>query len=54
MILKNGVGKRSLFVLSASGRKDQNMNSSFSLQSKPWYGEGIVRLANRIAVWRQS
>ena len=54
MILKNGVGKRSLFVLSASGRKDQNMNSSFSLQSKPWYGEGIVRLANRVAVWRQS
>ena len=42
MILKNGVGKCSLFVLSASGRKDQNMDSSFSPQSKPWYGEGIV------------
>ena len=54
MILKIGVDKSSLFVLSASGRKDQNMDSSFSLQSNPWYGEGIVRLANRVAVWRQS
>ena len=54
MILKIGVDKSSLFVLSASGRKDQNMDSSFSLQNNPWYGEGIVRLANRVAVWRQS
>ena len=54
MILKIGVDKSSLFVLSASGRKDQNMDSSLSLQSNPWYGEGIVRLANRVAVWRQS
>ena len=35
MILKNGVGKCPLFVLSASGRKDQNMDSSFSLQGNP-------------------
>ena len=51
--LKNGF-KCSLFVLSASGWKYQNMDSSFSRQRKPWYGEGIVRLANRVAVWRQS
>ena len=44
----------SLFVLSANGWKDQNMDSSFSHQRKPLYGEGIVRLANRVAVWRQS
>ena len=37
-----------------SGWKDQNMDSSFSRQRKPWYGEGIVRFANRVAVWRQS
>ena len=34
--------------------KDQNIDSSFSPQRKPSYGEGIVRLANRVAVWRQS
>ena len=54
MTLKNGFGKCSLFVLSANGWKDQNMDSSFSHQRKPLYGEGIVRLANRVAVWRQS
>ena len=54
MTLKNGFGKCSLFVLSANGWKDQNMDSSFSRQRKPLYGEGIVRLANRVAVWRQS
>ena len=35
MTLKNGFGKCSLFVLSANGRKDQNMDSSFSRQRKP-------------------
>ena len=54
MTLKYGFGKCSLFVLSANGWKDQNMDSSFSRQRKPWYGEGIVRLANRVAVLRQS
>ena len=54
MTLKNGFGKGSLFVLSANGWKDQNMDSSFSRQRKPLYGEGIVWLANRVAVWRQS
>ena len=39
-----------LFVLSANSLKDQNMDSSFSHQRKPYYGEGIVRLANRVAV----
>ena len=51
MSLKNGVGKCSLFAaLSVNGLKDQNMTSSFSRQTKPLYGEGIVRLANRVAV----
>ena len=54
MTLKNGFGKFSLFVLSANGWKDQNMDSSFSRQRKPLYGEGIVRLANRVAGRRQS
>ena len=54
MTLENGFGKLSLFVLSANGWKDQNMVSSFSRQRKPLYGEGIVRLANRVVVWRQS
>ena len=54
MTLKNGFGKCSLFVLSADGRKDQIMDSLFSCQRKPSYGEGIVRLANRVVVWRQS
>ena len=27
---------------------------SFSRQRKPIYGEGIVQLANRVAVWRQN
>ena len=35
MTLKNGFGKCLLFVLSANGRKDQNMASSFSRQRKP-------------------
>ena len=50
MTLKNGFGKCLLFVLSANSLKDQNMDSSFSHQRKPYYGEGIVRLANRVAV----
>ena len=54
MTLKNGFDKCSLFVFSANGWKDQNMDSSFSRQRKPLYGEGIVRLANRVEVWRQS
>ena len=29
------------------------MDSSFSRQRKPSYGDGIVQLANRVAVWRQ-
>ena len=55
MTLKNGFGKCSSFVLSANGCKDQNKDSfSFSPQRKPLYGEGIVRLANRVAGRRQS
>ena len=51
MTLKNGFGKCSSFVLAASGCKDQNYkDSSFSRQRKPQYGDGIVRLANRVAV----
>ena len=53
MTLKNGSVQCSLFVSSASEWKDQNMDSSFSRQRKP-YGEGIVRLANPVAVWRPS
>ena len=45
MTLKNCFGKCSLFVLS----KDQNMASSFP-RRKPYYGEDIVLLANRVAV----
>ena len=52
--LKNVFGRCPLFVLSANGWKDQNIASSFSRQRRPCYGEGIVRLANRVAVWRQS
>ena len=52
--LEKWFGKCSLFVLSANDWKDQNMVSSFSRQRKPIYGEGIVQLANRVAVWRQS
>ena len=43
--LENGFGKCSFFVVS----KDQNMASSFPRQRKPYYGEGIVLLANRVA-----
>ena len=89
MTWENGFGNCSLFVLSANGWKDQNMDSSFFRQRKPslfqapscfrftrfntfplyylraWHrlkktlirrsrmGEAIVRLANRVAVWRQ-
>ena len=35
MTLKNGLGKCSLFVLSANEWKDQNTDSSFSLQENP-------------------
>ena len=35
-------------------KKDQNMDYSFSRQRKPEYGGGIVRLANRVAVWHQG
>ena len=49
MTLKNGFGKCSLFGLLASRGKDQNVDSSFSRQRKALYGEGIVRLANRLA-----
>ena len=34
--------------------KTQNMASSFSRQTKSYYGECIVCLANHAAVWRQS
>ena len=54
MTLKNGIGKCSLFILSANGWKDQNMASLFSRQRKTKYGEGIVRMANLVVVWRQS
>ena len=50
MTLKNGFGKCSLLVLSASGWKDQSMDSSFSRQRETQYGGSIVRLANRFAV----
>ena len=43
--LENAFGKCSFFVVS----KDQNMASSFPRQRKPYYGEGIVLLANRVA-----
>ena len=36
---------------------DENIKTytlTFSRQRKPQYREGIVRLANRVAVWRQS
>ena len=49
MTLKNGFGKCSLFVLLANRRKDKTMDSSFSRQRKSYYGEGIVRLANRVS-----
>ena len=48
MTMKNGFGKCSLSVLSANEWKDQNR------ALKPLNGKGIVRLANRVAVWRQS
>ena len=35
MTLKNGFRKCLLFVLSANGWKEQNMDSSFSRQRKP-------------------
>ena len=41
-------------VLSANGWKDQNIASELSCQRKPSYKEGVVRLANRVAVWRQN
>ena len=44
------VSVRYLFYILANKLKDQDMASSFSRQ----YGEGIVRLASRVAVWRQS
>ena len=53
MTLKNGFGKFSLFVITARGWKDQNMASSFSHQRKSYYGEGVVWLANLVAVWRE-
>ena len=49
MSLKTGFSKCSLFVLSANGRKDQNMATAFSRQRKHYYGEGIVQLTNRVA-----
>ena len=45
MTLKNGFGKCTLFVLSAKGWQDRNMDSSFSRQRKPLNEEGIVRLS---------
>ena len=50
MTFKNVFGKCLLFVLSANEQKDQTMASSFSHQRKPLYGEGIVQLANGVAV----
>ena len=44
------VSVRYLFYILANKLKDQDMVSSFSRQ----YGEGILRLASRVAVWRQS
>ena len=57
MTFKNGFGKCLLFVLSANGWKDQDMDSSFSRPKKPQYGEGIVQMTNSVtvtAVWCQS
>ena len=53
MTLKNGFGECLLFLLSANERRDQNRDSSFSGQRKPLYGNGIVQLPNRVAVWCQ-
>ena len=39
---------------SANGWKDQKMDFSFSSQRKPLFWESIVRLASRVAVWRES
>ena len=50
----SSVSFRYLFYLFYNGWKDQNMDSSFSCQRKPWCGEGIVWLANRVTLWRQS
>ena len=47
MTFKNGFGKCSLIVLSANGRKDQLMASSFSPQRKPRYGRRKYRLISR-------
>ena len=41
MTFKNGFGKCSLFVLSANGWKDQNMDSSFSRQRNPNMKEAL-------------
>ena len=41
MTLKYGFGKCSLFVLSANGWKDQNMDSSFSAEEKPETGKAL-------------
>ena len=49
MTSKNGLGKCSLFF---SQRSKHGL--LVSCQRKPYCREGIVRLANRVAVWRQS
>ena len=44
------VSVRCFFYTLANELKDQNMASSFSRQDQ----KGIVRLANRVAVWRRG
>ena len=41
MTIKNGLGKCSLFVLSANGWKEENMASSFSAKENPNMENGL-------------
>ena len=53
MTLKNGFGKCSLFVLSANGWKDQNMDSSlFPAKENPHMEKALFDW--QLAVWRQN
>ena len=55
MTLKNEFGKCSLFVLSANGWKDQNMDSSFSRQRKHWrrhcsIGQSCCSMTSKLSI----
>ena len=53
MTLKNRFGKCSLFVLSANGWKDRNMDSSFSLDCKKVVF--FLKISKEIGnAWRKS